>query len=47
MDYQAQDVSKDSWVRQGDSKALMLGLWDLCCLPRYISLGASPAEYRH
>lgn len=40
----AQVVSEDSRVRQGDSKALVPGLWDHYCLACYISCRVSQAE---
>lgn len=41
-----QDVSEDSRVRQGDSKALAPGLWDHYCLACYINCRTSQAEHK-
>lgn len=44
---QTQDVSEDSGVRQGDSKALPTGLWDHYSLARYINCRTSQTEHKH
>lgn len=47
IDFLAQHLSRSRRVRQGDSKALPLGLWDHCCLACYISCRILPAEHKH
>lgn len=46
IDFLVQYVSVDSRVRQGDSKALALGLWDHCSLAGYISCRVSPDDHK-
>uniref|UniRef100_A0A3Q3AKE2 Apolipoprotein A-IV a n=1 Tax=Kryptolebias marmoratus TaxID=37003 RepID=A0A3Q3AKE2_KRYMA len=47
IDFLAQGLSTDRRVRQGDSKALPLGLWDHYFLACYISSRISPVEHKH